>query len=71
MKPDITKGNHQAAPDPVPAAVVKTPKKEENETIKDEPSKPNLVVVGVTSHYIYICTHRVNFIVENLLLTGI
>ncbi|MBA0591154.1 hypothetical protein Gorai_019839, partial [Gossypium raimondii] len=42
VKPDVTKGNHQAAPVPVPAAVVKRPKKEENETVKDEPSKPNL-----------------------------
>ncbi|KAK8272194.1 hypothetical protein V6Z11_D11G314200, partial [Gossypium hirsutum] len=34
VKPDVTKGNHQAAPVPVPAAVVKRPKKEENETVK-------------------------------------
>ncbi|KAK5786540.1 hypothetical protein PVK06_041177 [Gossypium arboreum] len=43
VKPDITKGSHHAAPVPVPAAVVKTTK-EENETvnIKNEASKPNV-----------------------------
>ncbi|MBA0803855.1 hypothetical protein Gohar_014022 [Gossypium harknessii] len=44
VKPDITKGSHHAAPVPVPAAVVKVPKKEENETVsvKNEASKPNV-----------------------------
>ncbi|KAG4122695.1 hypothetical protein ERO13_D11G282232v2 [Gossypium hirsutum] len=44
VKPDITKGSHHAAPVPVPAAVVKIPKKEENETVsvKNEASKPNV-----------------------------
>lgn len=53
VKPGITKGSHHAAPVPVPAAGVKTPKKEENETVRvqNEASKPNLVVVGVTSHF--------------------